>query len=487
MKRLPFVSLSSLILTIALFAGLGYGLWSTGAFMFSPGALTAKSRPGVTLGGFASHADFEKECSRCHSPLQASQSELCVRCHTSVATEISTQVGVHSQAANVEACATCHPDHKGREFDPIQPALARFDHTKTTFQTSWHQVNYDATPMDCSACHASSEKGFPFVKDSCVQCHSSHDASFVARHVKDFGNNCLGCHDGADRMKNFDHASVGFPIQGRHAQITCTACHAGDNLKDSPKDCSQCHAEPPAHRGVFQAACADCHSATAWTPATLDQKPFSHALQTAFTLANHGHDYSGQPLTCTSCHPADVEHFDAQTCVACHSQHDAGFMNKHLQDYGPACIDCHDGVDRMKTFVHAAVFPLQGRHAQLSCEACHAQQRFKSAPTQCVQCHSDPAMHAGFLSNQCQYCHTATAWAPAYLQMHNFRLDHGGRGTVDCLVCHTQTYSSYTCYGCHDHQAEQIAQSHQALGIPAADVANCSRCHVTGQKGEAKP
>jgi predicted CXXCH cytochrome family protein len=487
MKRLPFVSLSSLALTLALVAGLAYGLWTTGAFMFSPGPLTAKSRPGVTLGGFASHAEFEKECDRCHAPLAASQSELCLRCHTSVATELSTQAGVHSQVANAQDCASCHPDHRGTSFDPLQPALASYDHSRATFRTTWHQVNYDATPMDCSACHASGEKGFPFVPDSCVRCHAGHDATFATRHVADFGKNCLGCHDGADRMQHFDHAATGFPLVGRHAQSVCTACHTTDNLKDAARDCAGCHAEPPVHRGVFDANCAACHTAAAWTPATLNQKPFSHDLQSGFTLAKHAHDYANAPLTCKTCHGADFQHYDAASCVACHSQHNAAFMTQHQQDYGPACADCHDGADRMRTFDHAAVFPLQGRHAQIACEACHAQKRFKGAPSQCVQCHSDPAMHAGTLSTQCQYCHTATAWTPALLLMHNFQLDHGGHGAVGCLVCHPTTYSSYTCYGCHDHQADKIAQSHQALHIAASAVANCSQCHATGQKGEAKP
>jgi hypothetical protein len=66
------------------------------------------------------------------------------------------------------------------------------------------------------------------------------------------------------------------------------------------------------------------------------------------------------------------------------------------------------------------------------------------------------------------------------LRLHTFPLDHGGQGTVPCLVCHAETYVQYTCYGCHDHQEEAIRASHLEEGISEAELPACFECHEEG-------
>ena len=89
-----------------------------------------------------------------------------------------------------------------------------------------------------------------------------------------------------------------FPLVGRHAEIACGACHHNGVYQGTPRDCATCHtADTPVPH--FAGACENCHSASAWTPASFD-----HTGQTQ----------------CLSCHTADkpADHFDGQ-CSACHT------------------------------------------------------------------------------------------------------------------------------------------------------------------------
>lgn len=104
-------------------------------------------------------------------------------------------------------------------------------------------------------------------------------------------------------------------------------------------------------------------------------------------------------------------------------------------------------------------------------------------PHRCVACHEEPEVHAEKFGVNCARCHTTEAWAPAFLTRHLFLLDHGSEGELDCQVCHTENYYSHTCYECHDHTPGQMKTAHLAEGLTEIDA--CTRCHPTGQTGEA--
>jgi hypothetical protein len=138
----------------------------------------------------------------------------------------------------------------------------------------------------------------------------------------------------------------------------------------------------------------------------------------------------------------------------------------------------------MRNFEHANVFPLDGRHADIECQACHENRTFRGTPSECVQCHQEPDIHRGSFGLNCQNCHTAAAWVPAALRYHTFPLDHGRDAPSNCLTCHETTYTGYTCYACHEHQTAQIAQSHAQANISPQDLPDCTRCHPTGLRNE---
>ena len=52
---------------------------------------------------------------------------------------------------------------------------------------------------------------------------------------------------------DFDHSKTKYPLQGKHAQVACTACHLnGDFKKQLPfANCKDCHTPDP-HKGQFE-------------------------------------------------------------------------------------------------------------------------------------------------------------------------------------------------------------------------------------------
>ena len=404
-RRLPYFTPVSILIAIALVLGTGFIFWKTGGFGISPGPVTGKSRPGIVLQGFSSHADLEQDCLRCHQPLSTSQAALCLDCHQTVKQQIDEHTALHGSLPSETSCAACHAEHKGRDFDPTVDALAGFNHDQTRF-----------------------------------------------------------------------------PLTGEHLTTSCEDCHQDNQFRFASADCIQCHKEPRVHKGMFGQDCAACHSADAWTPATNDGEAYDHA-KTGFVLTRHQTDAAGEPLRCTACHAGNPEKpFDQQTCVSCHQKSQADFQAKHLERYGSNCIQCHDGADRMIPFDHANFFPLDGKHAEVKCSKCHADQKYKGVPTTCAECHKEPKIHAGIFGSECQDCHTANGWVPALLNKHSFPLDHGGKGEVNCQTCHLNTYPEYTCYSCHDHQPEEITASHKRANISEADLPDCTRCHAGGER-----
>jgi len=103
-------------------------------------------------------------------------------------------------------------------------------------------------------------------------------------------------------------------------------------------------------------------------------------------------------------------------------------------------------------------------------------------PHQCKDCHDDPEVHLGKFGLDCSRCHVTAAWVPAQLTRHLFRLDHGGEGKVACETCHQDSYDEHTCYGCHDHQPDEMQEVHEQEDIP--DYEECAICHPTGIEGE---
>ena len=492
------LTLPGVTLTTVLFLWLGFSLWRNGGNAFSPGKLSGLSHPDVTLGGFTSHAEFENQCALCHQPLLSPQAPLCNSCHQNIQTQIDTAQGTHGTITGVQNCADCHKEHQGLNYNPVESALSKFDHNLTHFDLRHHLIGYDTLPLNCLSCHSGDQIGFPVLLEACVACHNQHDTTFMTQHLQDFGQNCLDCHDGIDTVTEFDHQTAVFPLEGAHSSPACSDCHKNADFKATSQACSSCHKEPDSHFGLFGTNCAGCHTTDSWQPAILNGKPFDHETMTSFSLVHHTLTYQQTSLLCGDCHNGinqtninTLQTFNQQSCINCHTRQDVDFMAKHQAEYGPACLDCHDGKDRMRDFNHAVFFPIDGRHADLACVRCHQMQgeipHFKNTPSECWQCHAEPQIHAGFFGLKCERCHETSGWTPALLHSHDFPLEHGLEANsppTDCQVCHPSNYVTYTCYGCHEHQETAIQTSHLDEGIAVEEIPDCITCHAKGQKDD---
>jgi len=483
MKRLnPFGSLVGFLLTILLLIGLGVSLLVNRGLAFSPGAVTSINKEGVTLQGYTSHADFEKRCGFCHDPLRTDLATKCLECHSEINQQLQTKQGIHSKIDNVNQCAECHPEHHGRDFNPTQAAYQLFDHSTTGFSLNWHQENYDASPLQCTACHK--DEDFSIVGDqTCIECHTEYAPELMNNHVRDFGAFCRGCHDGVDRMQEFDHSLTDFALEAKHAQVECTGCHSSAEVSQTVSACVDCHEEPAMHKGLFDQNCVTCHTPEGWSPAVLENQIFSHEQSTGFSLDRHQLDYLNNEITCNTCHMTGLDSFDNQTCVDCHGFNDQVFMTEHITQFGTECMNCHDGVDRLSNFDHRNFFPLDGVHATIQCADCHIDNEFKNTPTQCYQCHQEPEIHAGLFGLECEYCHSTQAWSPASLEQHIFPLNHGVEGQntlLSCDTCHPTNYIEYTCYTCHEHTPDEMREKHLEEGISEQELPACADCHPYG-------
>lgn len=320
--------------------------------------------------------------------------------------------------------------------------------------------------------------------------------SGVASHAQT-GGDCKACHTApwesavmADRCATC-HTDIA-------AQMKEVASMHGTMLHDNPQlGCRHCH---PEHRGAA-AVLTDMNDAA-----------FPHNV-VGFSLNGHQLTAAREPFTCQDCHTKDISTVDLNTCAACHRQLDAAFMTAHALSYGTACLECHDGVDRLgKNFDHNSFsFKLRGKHAELSCDPCHFTARayaaFKVTPQECYSCHQSDEPHQGRFGSACESCHNEDGWLPAKFD-HNlsaFKLE-GRHQEVACESCHRNNVFKgipSDCYSCHqqddDHNGQfgtdcstchnpsswdNVNFDHNRTNFPLtgghAGMA-CERCHSNGQ------
>lgn len=288
--------------------------------------------------------------------------------------------------------------------------------------------------------------------------------------------------------------STGRPIGGYNSHAAfeqeCRHCHGPVHCVTAD-GCQNCHREIAAERmdavglhGILPGVdrCAACHSEHQGRDVTvtvLSLTNIDHDQLTGFALDRHQFGYDGAPLACADCHSDGRYGPDAVDCVTCHAAAAPQWTADHAALFGTPCQGCHDGRDRYSAFDHDATFARTGAHSEAACTACHADNRFEAQPRRCVDCHEPAAHHADQFGRNCHRCHSAESWQPALLREHTFDRRHGQAEPVACATCHVARYTTYTCYGCHDHTPGDTAFVHQAAGV--LDFAACADCHLTGQ------
>jgi hypothetical protein len=234
------------------------------------------------------------------------------------------------------------------------------------------------------------------------------------------------------------HADTGFPLEGRHAELECDACHGG---KEGPKpDCKTCHTPP--HEPGLKKTCTTCH-----TPGhPFAEVKFKHPAKGMFS--------THQGVACLACHPGRKFLSANRACASCHTDFHKGSQNRD-------CSVCHRGGDWSDIrFNHnGAGFPLMGAHKALECGDCHRDLqtfRITPRPSSCAVCHdaayrSAPFPHVAYgAGRDCQECHQQDTWSYAHSPFW-FNIQTGSMAGLDCASCHKTAgnYREYTCHDCH--------------------------------------
>lgn len=476
--------------------------------------------PGEVIRG---HADLEAECSSCHVTFnRAAQTGLCRDCHEDVASDIDRNTGFHGKADDVHdaACASCHTDHEGRNANIVVLDETNFDHQLTDFELLGKHVDaacdgchepttrHRDTPNVCVDCHLDDDVHESFLGDSCDDCHNSSDwldvtfdhettgYPLLGRHQEpgcsdchadqthqNTPTTCIGCHaeddshngrsgDQCDNCHNpsdwhdtsFDHSETNFPLEFKHAMLTCDDCHSDDPFADTlDTSCASCHAEDDVHEGRNGTECESCHSSRGW-----EQSTFNHDRDTNFTLNGSHAD-----LACKDCHSESVLVASPGTeCIDCHREDDP-----HERQLGEQCSDCHTETDWLDVplFDHDLTrFPLLGEHSNIECDDCHQTQQFLDTESNCVDCHQDDDNHDGIFDSDCESCHNPVAW-DLWIFDHNRQTNfelHGAHTGVACDACHRSSLDSMRKTG------SRCADCHLADDVHDGEFGpDCGRCH----------
>jgi hypothetical protein len=342
---------------------------------------------------------------------------------------------------------------------------SQFDHSKTAFPLlGKHRA------VDCAACHRSGDFKAPVAHTFCADCHrpDPHSGQFAKR--KD-GDKCESCHtvEGFKPAKFTvqDHASSGYPLEGAHFKVACSACHipAGKATKFKIKfaQCTDCHKD--THAGQFAAApilnrCESCHTVKSFAPSSFT---LARHKQARFILVD-----AHLAVPCADCHQAKRKnasspvpyHFQELSCTTCHEDVHRGQFSKQMaakrRDGRTAgCEACHgvkDWHDVTKFDHDQTAFALTGTHKGVACMDCHKPPNmetnlrnvsFQSAPTQCDRCHEDPHgrqfAHNGVVP-ACDQCHRTMKWKPSLFDHEKTAFSlKGAHEQVQCRACHKET------------------------------------------------
>ena len=450
-------------------------------------------------------------------PLTGKHAEVkCEKCHA-----IAGQTKpVYKPLPHAE-CTPCHVDPHAGGLGPVCSrchatgsfktlVAGGFNHDQTRYPLRGKHV-----AVTCAQCHDPVKAwGKKPAFASCGACHK--DAHAGAATIAGRPADCASCHPVTGfKLSSFtveQHRSSSYPLEGRHRQAECGACHvknppgvpartlgsAGVQIRPPHTRCRDCHKD--AHEGQLASrpgggACEPCHNVAGWKPSL-----FGAREHTGLKLPLHGRHAK---IECSACHGpnrkglpslgARVALFlpDAD-CASCHFDPHAGrFDAAGARPKKDGCRTCHDANAFRPSLVDVAAhgefsYALDGAHRAIACDACHVESKpvparsslllahqpaspmtFATKGTNCEACHETPhgeqfAKRAD--GGRCAACHDETAFRPASKFDHDrdaaFSLK-GAHAKVPCAKCHAPRRESgdraivvyrpvpHTCEDCH--------------------------------------
>jgi len=251
----------------------------------------------------------------------------------------------------------------------------------------------------------------------------------VSGHAK-FDNDCGKCHKKFNRKLQRTlcldcHKKVARDVR-RHKGFHGRSKHARKN------QCSSCHTEHIGRKGDI---------------IKLNKSTLNHD-NTDFPLKGK-HRFE----SCKSCHKPNKLYREADSnCYSCHKDDD-----RHKKRLGKKCQDCHSEKGWSKTrFDHSKTdFKLVGKHKEIACENCHANEQYKNTAKKCYSCHRINDIHKGQLGKKCQNCHTPKKWKKIAFD-HDKETEFPLKGQhkkLNCRNCHiddpTKKKQPAGCLSCH--------------------------------------
>jgi hypothetical protein len=367
----------------------------------------------------------------------------------------------------------------------------------------------------CDDCHV--ENTPAIAADKCLGCHD-HVVLWMNIHAgRGFhasravvGKPCEACHrehrgvradvSGWDRiggMVRFDHRLADWPLDGAHARVACSACHAKRFAGTDPL-CGACHADQP-HAKLRRAlqACDRCHSTQAWRP-PLARLRFDHDARADAAMPLIG-QHAG--VACIECHPDGrfaLALSDPSACDNCHASPHANEIASAL-----ACKTCHSPKFASlhdAAFDHDANtrFVLGVAHRGLACARCHTPALGTAPPSPgCESCHTSGPHGKRFdalgTPPPCGRCHSSMSASPAqpndpppvwradHFDHASFRL-RGKHAAIACRACHRgkspadfERFASGECMACHAHAKVHTDAQHPNGRWTSAQ---CTSCHL---------
>ncbi len=473
----------------------------------------------ISPGPLASpHASLEgaTQCTTCHGNRRDAMSGQCAACHKDIGWLLDRGRGYHgSTEVKGTPCASCHPDHAGKEFEMVKwpdGDWKSFEHKRAGWALA--QKHAEAACEDCHTARfqvpparlsvRKTGQGYTGLSATCTTCHEDV-------HRGALKDDCTTCHDAASWTvtPGFDHDTTAYPLTDKHADVKCNDCHLDRRL--SPRrdgkghlipvyapvtagSCQDCHADP--HDGGLGSTCAACHSTVGFR--VIDTNRFDHS-RTQYPLRGK---HAVTP--CASCHkdfstPARKKPGFA-TCGTCHTEAHNGTAT--LANKTVDCAACHTVNGFTPSSYTAAqhatgAYPLEGKHLAVRCAACHTRSTASGAAAtlgsarvvmrprfgRCVDCHADD--HGGQLTatagkGECAACHLVAGWTPS-------TYDSAAHAATVLLL--DGRHQEVACTACHGVQREGLPPmtSTASLGkagfrFQLAEV-DCVACHVDPHLG----
>ncbi len=273
-------------------------------------------------------------------------------------------------------------------------------------------------------------------------------------------------------------------ISDYHAdyESDCHECHSPFDKEGQDAKCIYCHEEvgedlinKSGYHGRFEhvskVKCKSCHTEHKGRDAVLvilDKETFDHKLTDYRLVGSH----TGSNVGCESCHEPGNKYWDTKMeCFNCHDDDDV-----HGGKLGQECKECHEEtLFKNVSYEHRGVkFSLEGKHKEVSCSLCHADERYKRTPVECIACHLINDIHESKPDEKCERCHNSVnSWKQFsfdHIKETNFILKDR-HAELKCDSCHQGTIFNkrpgLDCIDCH--KDDDIHKGRTGSG--------CEKCH----------